>query len=77
MEQEDFHGVHIEYGEQYVSYKKGGDLVVGVQCKGCCSYKKRLFSFLFKGWKKGKCIRQSNHSNKKGVCWMTPGEGEY
>lgn len=48
--------------------------MVGVQCERCIYYKKRLLSFLYKGWNKGKCIRISNDDKTKGVCWM---EEEY
>lgn len=27
--------------------------------------------------KDGKCVRKSNNSDEVGVCWMTPGQGEY
>lgn len=28
-------------------------------------------------YKDGKCVRKSNNSDEVGVCWMTPGQGEY
>ena len=52
-------------------------MMVGVQCNGCSSYKKRVLSILFQGWSKGKCTRISPIDGKKGVCWMRPREGEY
>ena len=44
--------------------------MVGVQCKDCRCYKKRLLGFLRKGWNKGKCTRISNDGKTKGICWM-------